>query len=334
MTDDRGVSVVICCYNSAERLPITLDHLLKQKFVDSVTWEVLIVDNASTDNTAEVAREIWQKVGGVPLRVVYEGNPGLSNARIKGLNEAKYSYVSFIDDDNWVAENWVFLVHKLMSENPKIGVLGGDSEAVTEIEPPPWFEDYKSYFAVGSQNNVSGDVTWTRGHLWGAGLNVRKYAWEEVLNKGFQFLESGRKGEQLSSGEDSELCFALRLRGWLLWYDKSLKLKHYIPASRFEFDYLRKLFFGFGRSSLIFDLYLFKNATGIKSFIRRYWFSMVLLSIFRLIKGKLMIVLLNKKNKKADYIILLARQRGQLYELMRCRKSFPKYKEAIDILVC
>ncbi len=273
------------------------------------------------------------KASDVPFRVVYEGNPGLSHARIRGLTEAKYSFVSFIDDDNWVAEDWVFLVDKLMSDNPQIGALGGDSEAVTEIEPPAWFEDYKDNFAVGSQNNVSGDVTWNRGYLWGAGLNVRKEAWVEILNKGFVFLQSDRKGEQLSSGGDSELCFAIRMRGWLIWYDKSLKLKHYIPASRFEFDYLRKLFFGFGRSNIVFDLYLFKNATGIKSFITRYWFGMVVLSIFRLVRGTLMVVSLPKKNKKADYIILLARQRGQLYELMRCRKSFPKYKEAIDIMV-
>jgi cellulose synthase/poly-beta-1,6-N-acetylglucosamine synthase-like glycosyltransferase len=54
-----GVSVVICCYNSSQRLPQTLGHLLAQECEVDLPWEVIVVDNASTDGTAEVARSVW-----------------------------------------------------------------------------------------------------------------------------------------------------------------------------------------------------------------------------------------------------------------------------------
>jgi len=55
-----GISVVICCYNSASRLPATLQHIAEQSLDSEILWEIIIVDNASTDNTAEIASTYWQ----------------------------------------------------------------------------------------------------------------------------------------------------------------------------------------------------------------------------------------------------------------------------------
>src|SRR5215468_3703384 len=104
MTMD-GVSVIICCYNSSTRLPDTLSHLGRQNVRPSIPWEVVIVNNASTDNTTVVAHQCWPSDAPTVLRVVYEPRLGLSHARSRGLSEARYEIVSFVDDDNWVCSN-------------------------------------------------------------------------------------------------------------------------------------------------------------------------------------------------------------------------------------
>src|SRR6185437_11337360 len=101
-----GISVIICCYNSATRITPTLQHLFNQKGISLSSWEIIVVDNASTDNTCEKAIEIWESFGpGKPdFKVISEPTPGLSAARQKGINEALYDYVLFCDDDNWLDE--------------------------------------------------------------------------------------------------------------------------------------------------------------------------------------------------------------------------------------
>ncbi len=56
-----GVSVIICCYNSSSRIIPTLQNLVKQRVPNHIPWEVIVVNNASTDNTGEVAKETWQR---------------------------------------------------------------------------------------------------------------------------------------------------------------------------------------------------------------------------------------------------------------------------------
>ena len=80
----NGISIVICCYNSENRLPKVLEHLEQQVMSESIAWEVLVVDNASKDRTAEVADKSWNRED-VSIRVVYEPKPGLSNARLCGI---------------------------------------------------------------------------------------------------------------------------------------------------------------------------------------------------------------------------------------------------------
>jgi glycosyltransferase involved in cell wall biosynthesis len=111
-----GVSVIICTHNGATRLPATLAHLKVQK-PPIAPWEVLLIDNASSDATAEVARSCWQN-GPAPLRVVQEPCLGVRYARERGLAEAKYSFLGFVDDDNWVADDWVRSAYEIVSSDP------------------------------------------------------------------------------------------------------------------------------------------------------------------------------------------------------------------------
>ena len=103
-----GISIVICCYNSESRIGKTLQVLSGLKTTGGYPWEVVLVDNNSTDNTGGVARKVWQQVSEpVPLIVLKENNPGLSFARKRGAREAHYAYLVYCDDDNWLAENYL-----------------------------------------------------------------------------------------------------------------------------------------------------------------------------------------------------------------------------------
>jgi cellulose synthase/poly-beta-1,6-N-acetylglucosamine synthase-like glycosyltransferase len=233
-----------------------LTHLLRQSVDDKLIWEVIIVDNVSTDDTSDVANSIWPKTAPAKLKVVFEPKLGTAFARSRGLNEAKYDLVSFVDDDNWINTDWLRRVFEIMSRNRNIGACGGYNEFKCEVNPPSWFDKYKESYAVGPQAPETGDITEKRGYLWGAGLTIRRSAWMKIKNGGFTFGSSGRQGDNLHAGEDSELCFALRLSGWRLWYDSGLRLTHFIKTEKLTWKYLRCLQRGFGASSIWFDPYL------------------------------------------------------------------------------
>jgi glycosyltransferase involved in cell wall biosynthesis len=325
--EQPGVSIVICCYNSAFRLPETLKHLTAQEVPASIPWEVIVIDNASTDKTAQVAKSPWAEDTPVPLKVISEPEIGLINARKRGFSESRYEVVSFVDDDNWVAPNWVRLVSEIMSGNPEVGACGGQIEAVFETDPPFWFNHFKHQFVVGVQGDTKGDVTDTRGHLWGAGITIRKRAWEELLHLGFQPLLTGRKGNMLISGEDYEICYAFRLAGWRLWYDPELRLRHYMPAIRINWTYLRRLNRGHGITRVGFEPYEFalKNSVpDLPKIFGRIWIWQTLKTF-----GKIIIwhgwdwISSLWTNKEGDARILGAEYHfGRFFELLCKRKEY------------
>jgi glycosyltransferase involved in cell wall biosynthesis len=219
--------------------------------VASILWEVLLVDNNSTDATKKAAVTEWNRSNPpVPLRVVHESQRGLSHARRAGLAVAKYDLICFIDDDNWVCPEWVQTCIEIMSSRPEFGMCGGPSVAAFEATPPFWFEKFKMSFGVGPQSSQVGDVTGKGIFLRGAGLVLRKAAYERLFAAGFRQLLVGREGTALSSGEDTELCMALSLAGWRTWYDDRLSLQHYMPAGRLQWSYLRRLHRGFGAAKV------------------------------------------------------------------------------------
>jgi hypothetical protein len=91
--------------------------------------------------------------------------------------------------------------------------------------------------------------------LIGAGLSVRKAAWDSLVREGFHSWLSGRVGARLSGGEDTELTIALLLNGWKLALEPRLKLKHFMPAHRLDWRYLRRTARGYGASHVALDAY-------------------------------------------------------------------------------
>ena len=323
----EGVSIVVCCHNSARLLPETLSHLAAQQFSAlQPSCEVIVVDNASTDDTAKVARECWPDDCPIPLRIVLEPRLGLSNARLRGIAEAKYSIVSFVDDDNLVNNDWVEIVSSVMSEHSEVGACGGQVEAQCEVAQPHWFERFQNYYAVGQQADQEGDITDTRGYLWGAGLCLRKKALERLVEDGFKFLLSDRKGEALSSGGDAELCYALKLTGWRLWYEPQLRLRHFLTAPRLQWNYLRRISRGFGAATAGIDSYemAFKEAPRtIVERLQRTWIWQTLATVWHLLRQPVKLLQAALASREGDASALqIENLWGRLLELLRHRRSY------------
>jgi glycosyltransferase involved in cell wall biosynthesis len=254
---DPGVSVIICCYNSADRLPETLAHLAKQSVPNGLHWEILVIDNASTDFTAEKALEIWNRLlpGSAILRVLRESKPGQQFARTRGAKEASYDLLIFCDDDNWLDPGYVFFSSQAIRQDERYGAAGGQNEPATDAEHyPDWFETYRDKYALGIPANQSGDVG-HRGFVIGAGMLTRRSLFLEMYQDKFPSLLNGRKGKRLSTGDDFEYCKRLLLRGYRLYYEENMKLKHFIPKERLTLTYRDRLMQGIKDAGLVLDEY-------------------------------------------------------------------------------
>ena len=278
-----GISVIICCYNSAKRIQDVLYALAKQQFQSPVSWEVLLVDNASVDNTAIVARSTWDhECPGITLRIVNEPQQGLIYAREKGIAEASFSYLVFCDDDNWLFPDYLETVYKLFEQEHSIVACGGTGIPVFETAKPTWFDEYAESFATGSQemNREDGKILC----LYGAGLSIRASAFDQLRTAQFKPLMHGRLGNKLSSSEDTELSYALVLMGQKLHFTPQLKFSHYLPKERLQLSYLKKLYIAFGNDGPVRNLY-YANITN-RYFHKqiRNWNVHFILSLFRLFK--------------------------------------------------
>ena len=233
-----GFSIIICCYNSSTRLPETLRHIAALD-TKGLEVEVIVVDNASKDNTADAAKSEWAShPSAISFQVVHQPIPGLAAARNMGVATSRHELLLFCDDDNWLDRG--FLQHSAarLRQLPNVAILGGISEAVCETTPPHWFQRIGEAYAVGRQGSATGRA-WV---LWGAGMVLRKSALLELEAAGFTNLLSDRKGNNLTSGGDHELCWAIRLMGYDLWFDEELRLQHFVPKERLTESYLRRLF--------------------------------------------------------------------------------------------
>jgi glycosyltransferase involved in cell wall biosynthesis len=238
----KGISIIVCCYNSKDRLPKTLEYLSKQNLDKNHPVEIIIVDNNSSDNTGLVARELWNDYGApYPIVVIEEKEPGLSNARRAGVKLAQYEYGIFCDDDNWLSEDYLKQTIELFEDNPRAGVLGGASAPVFDADLPPWFYTKAGSFAVGIQADENGDLTW-RQFVWGAGMSFRIDVLKAIYKEGIEPLVSDRKGNVLTSGGDGEISAWFIFAGYRLFYSNTLFFKHYMPPERLTDEYFNNFF--------------------------------------------------------------------------------------------
>lgn len=267
----KGISVVICSYNSEHRIKRVLECLSAQQNCDDIAWEVIMVDNASTDNVVEVAKKSWNHPK-VPLHIFHEPRQGQSYATRTGFEKASYDIVVTVDDDNYISSNYISRAYSIMEAHPEVGIAGGKGIGLFEKEPPAWFKIVDQGFAIGHQADNEGYVSDKRGYIYGAGSVIRKVVYDHLMQSDFQLILKGRIGKSLVAGEDAERCHAFRILGYRLWYDPLLEFEHHMPEKRIDWNYTCKLYQSFGRASNYIDLYreILYKPKGIQSLLMKY----------------------------------------------------------------
>lgn len=242
------LTVAICTYNGAKRVPAVLERLRQQTNTESCTWEILVIDNNSTDNTAQVVREYqanWDK--SYPLKYTFEQQQGLAHARQRAITEAQGKYVGFLDDDNLAAPNWVAAAFAFGEANPQAGAYGSRIYPEYEVSPPANFERIAAFLALTDRGSSPRIYAPQKKILPpGAGLVIRKQVWLDNVPQ--QILLQGRVGDSMLAGEDLEALLYIQQAGWEIWYNSEMIVHHQITKNRLEKEYLLKLFRGIGLS--------------------------------------------------------------------------------------
>lgn len=241
------VSVVICTFNGQDRLPEVLDALMVQLVPAEIHWEIIVVDNNSSDRTSEVATG-YVPHSPVPLIVVKEFKQGLVYARRCGLLASTGQFISFLDDDTIVDTGWVQAVYEFFRTHERAGLVGPKIIPKLDIEPPDYFDLIKQALAIQDLGNETLELTSSkRWHPIGPS-GCRRVAIEPCLQKN-SFDVIGRCGSQLSSCEDSVLAYDVRRGGWQWWYEPKMRMQHHIPPHRLTEEYLQQLMGGLAASS-------------------------------------------------------------------------------------
>jgi glycosyltransferase involved in cell wall biosynthesis len=251
----KGISVIICCYNSAGRIVDTLQHLLNQE-LSGISFEVVLVDNNCIDDTIEVAKNTWSMAkSNSELKIVTQPMAGLSFAREKGIETAKYNYLVFCDDDNSLDKHFLQTACDIFESDPKVGIIGGKSEFFCNEEVEDWFKPFQPSYACGAQWPESDILNGKRDYVWGAGMCIRKDVINKIHQLGVKSFLSDRKGKELGSGGDTELCYWVSKMGYKIMYSESLQFVHKIDYKRTSWEYLVNMYKGFGKSNAILYLY-------------------------------------------------------------------------------
>lgn len=228
-------SVAIPTYNGAKTLSLVLARLKAQTNLEAVVWEVIVIDNNSTDATAAVVQAFQENwLPHTSLRYCFETRQGLAYGRQRAVKEAKGEFIGFLDDDNLPALNWVAAACEFGKAYPKAGAYGGHIQGNYEVQPPEAFEKVKSFLVIRNYANSAKLFEPEKLRLPpGAGLVVRKKAWLESVPDRLIRTQRG--------GNDYEISLHLHNRGWEIWYNPEMQIEHLIPAWRMERQYVTKI---------------------------------------------------------------------------------------------
>lgn len=239
-------TVAIPTYNGANRLPKLLDKLRSQINTEHLAWQILVVDNNSTDNTAKVIQDYqanWTEA--IPLKYTFEPQQGAAFARVRAIQEADSELVGFLDDDILPNYDWVTAAYNFAKEHPQAGAWGGQIHGEFELPPPENFKRIQSFLAIRERGNQA--------HLYNpenlilppsAAWVVRRKAWLNSVP--IRPTLGGRKKGSMVQGDDYEPLLYIHKAGWEIWYNPAMHVYHQIPANRLERDYLMALSRGCG----------------------------------------------------------------------------------------
>jgi len=248
------ICVVVCTHNPIiEKLSRVIKCIDENRKTSD--FRLVIIDNAS-NNSGEI-----QNLCNGSTEYFYEGQKGNSHARYRALKMLRRDeLLIFVDDDNYIAPNFVEQVTRISAMHPECGCFGGRSYPSPYLKRARWKIDLLPYLGIidrGSEVKL-GDATlnWNNLEPIGAGMCVRPEVVKVCLDsieKQDSYFELGRAGTSLLSGEDSFIARQTTKLNLQYGYFPDLKLIHDIKPERLRLVYLAKLLYGYGKSDVILN---------------------------------------------------------------------------------
>lgn len=210
MTLVHPVSVIVCTRNRAPLLPRVIGELRMQEYpADAV--EIIVVDHRSTDQTASIVQQLAAEPG-IPVRYVLEVRPGVTFARNRGAEEARYPYLAFLDDDCSVGPNWLRQLVSGFDLRERVAAVSGQVQLEWEEKQPPWFgHRLEGWFAVNGYLGRQPRLLKAGEHIVEGNMAMDRTAWLD----GGGFLGMEQFGSRnMAAGEVLYLLKQLERRGY------------------------------------------------------------------------------------------------------------------------
>jgi glycosyltransferase involved in cell wall biosynthesis len=238
-----AISVVMSTYNRADRLGAAIDSLLEQ--TGGIPYEIIVVDNNSTDTTREVVQRISARSAG-RLRYAFEPRQGLSHGRNTGIALARSPIIAFTDDDIRAAPDWISQVVDAFARHPEVAYVGGRVLPHWLAPPPAWLTT--AHWAPLALQDYGDEPMSTGRHyaicLVGANLSFRRSVFDQV---GLFTPDLGRIKDGIGSTEDFDMQLRIWRAGLIGIYSPRPVVIADVTPDRLEKAYHRRWHHGNGR---------------------------------------------------------------------------------------
>jgi glycosyltransferase involved in cell wall biosynthesis len=282
-----NLSIIICTYNRSKLLRGCLESLERVKVPDGLSWEILVIDNHSTDHTELAVKDFADKAS-VNVKYLFERTQGKSFALNRGIKEAKGEIVAFLDDDMTVDKSWLEAVIEAIRQYPEAEGFGGRVLISWPIPKPSWViteGPYKNIDGtVGYRDCGDADEDFLRLKSLPTGGNM--FFRKSVFANGHSFREDlGPAGQKMGFGEDREFCLKVLSQGKKLFYISKAIAYHHIPETKLSKKYFCRRRFDCAYSDVKHGI-MRSHSSGIPRYLFRYLFSHFIHWLFSLDHNK------------------------------------------------
>lgn len=286
------LSVIISTYNRSAMLLQTLQSLVEQN-ASRYEWECVVVNNNSTDDTAERVEEFITEHSGFNLRMVNEPNQGLSYARNRGIRESEGEYIAILDDDEKVSPDFVDAYIELFDSVGDAVAAGGPIVAEYLTAKPDWMSSYTERPIANTLYLGDEIKPFPKDRIPGGGnMAIRRDA---IRRYGVFDTSLGYVGEDLVGGEESDLFERLDIAEAKYYYVPKAVMYHLIPEQKLTKEYFERLCFNIGVSQRRRARY-FHRERKVMLLEKAKWCATLLIAAFYTLTFRL---------PKARYLILM-----------------------------
>lgn len=262
-------SVIICTYNRARNLPTCIDHLSQQKGVEDLRWEILVVDNNSSDDTAATVDRLTREKS-VQLRYTFEPQQGLNHARNRGMQESAGKYFCYVDDDILVSPRWLISLYRTLEDNDA-DAAGSCIHLDANIRMPKWIQP-EMYGFLGYQDYgpTPFQMDGVKQYPFGGNMAFNRRVLDKVglFNTLLGRKGEGRKRDNLFKGAETDYFHRLASTGARIFYTPDAVVYHQILPFQLEKSYFRTIHFNAGYQKAYFDAATYsRNVCGIPLFL-------------------------------------------------------------------